>query len=104
MAMAAEDSNLVRRIAFWGIPLAFGVMGLKLLAWWVTGSVALLSDGLESTVNVIAAFIAYFVIRYAQRPADEDHQFGHHKAEYLSAVLEGVLIVVAAALQGRRKR
>ena len=96
--MAAEDSNLVRRIAFWGIPLAFGVMGLKLLAWWVTGSVALLSDGLESTVNVIAAFIAYFVIRYAQKPADEDHPYGHHKAEYLSAVLEGVLIVVAALL------
>ncbi len=63
----------MRRIAFWGIPLAFGVMGLKLLAWWVTGSVALLSDGLESTVNVIAAFIAYFVIRYAQKPADDDH-------------------------------
>jgi cation diffusion facilitator family transporter len=49
-------------------------------------------------VNVVAAFIAYFVIRYAQRPADEDHQFGHHKAEYLSAVVEGVLIVVAALL------
>ncbi len=73
-------------------------MGLKLLAWWVTGSVALLSDGLESTVNVIAAFLAYFVIRYAQKPADDDHPYGHHKAEYLSAVLEGVLIVVAALL------
>lgn len=96
--MAATEDNLVRRIAFWGIPLAFGVMGLKLLAWWVTGSVALLSDGLESTVNVIAAFLAYFVIRYAQKPADDDHPYGHHKAEYLSAVLEGVLIVVAALL------
>lgn len=96
--MVAEDNTLVRRIAFWGIPLAFGVMGLKLLAWWVTGSVALLSDGLESTVNVIAAFLAYFVIRYAQKPADDDHPYGHHKAEYLSAVLEGVLIVVAALL------
>ncbi|KPF46514.1 cation diffusion facilitator family transporter [Rhizobium sp. AAP43] len=96
--MVARQDNLVQRLALWGIPLAFGVMGLKLLAWWVTGSVALLSDGLESTVNVIAAFIAYFVIRYAQKPADDDHPYGHHKAEYLSAVLEGVLIVVAALL------
>lgn len=94
----SEDNGMVQRLAFWGIPLAFGVMGLKLVAWWVTGSVALLSDGLESTVNVIAAFIAYFVIRYAQKPADDDHPYGHHKAEYLSAVLEGVLIVVAALL------
>jgi cation diffusion facilitator family transporter len=95
--MAVERENL-KRIAFWGIPLAFFVMGLKLLAWWVTGSVALLSDALESTVNVIAAFIAYFVVVYAQKPADEDHQFGHYKAEYLSAVAEGVMIVLAALL------
>ncbi|QLF71039.1 cation transporter [Peteryoungia desertarenae] len=94
--MEARKDNLVERLAFWGIPLAFGVMGLKLVAWWFTGSVALLSDALESTVNVIAAFIAYFVIRYAQKPADNDHPYGHHKAEYISAVVEGVLIVVAA--------
>lgn len=96
--MAVQDDKTVERLAFWGIPLAFGVLGLKLLAWYVTGSVALLSDGLESTVNVVAAFIAYFVIRYAKRPADADHPFGHYKAEYLSAVVEGVLIVVAALL------
>jgi cation diffusion facilitator family transporter len=93
-----EDRSIVSRLAFWGIPISIGVMGLKMLAWWVTGSVALLSDGLESFVNVTAAFIAYFVIRYAERPADDDHQFGHHKAEYISAVVEGVLIVVAAVL------
>lgn len=96
--MAAQPDGLVQRLAFWGIPLSVGVMGLKLAAWWVTGSVALLSDGLESTVNVIAAVIAYVVIRYAQKPADQDHPYGHHKAEYLSAVVEGVLIVVAALL------
>ncbi|WP_288426479.1 cation diffusion facilitator family transporter [uncultured Agrobacterium sp.] len=96
--MNAEDNALVRKLAFWGIPFSLAILGLKLLAWWVTGSVALLSDGLESTVNVVAAFIAYFVIRYAQKPADDDHQFGHHKAEYISAVIEGVLIVVAALL------
>ncbi|WP_113262271.1 cation diffusion facilitator family transporter [Agrobacterium cavarae] len=96
--MNDEGNTLVRKLAFWGIPFSFLVLGLKLSAWWVTGSVALLSDGLESTVNVVAAFIAYFVIRYAQKPADDDHQFGHHKAEYISAVVEGVLIVVAALL------
>jgi cation diffusion facilitator family transporter len=93
-----RESNLVERLAFWSIPISVAVIGLKMLAWWVTGSVALLSDGLESIVNVATAIIAYFVIRYAQRPADHDHQFGHHKAEYIAAVVEGMLIVVAAML------
>ncbi|PDT85020.1 cation diffusion facilitator family transporter [Sinorhizobium sp. BJ1] len=96
--MTASDNRTVLRLAFWGIPLSLSVMGLKLLAWWVTGSVALLSDGLESVVNVVAAVIAYAMIGYAAKPADADHPFGHHKAEYFSAVIEGVLIVVAALL------
>ena len=96
--MGNTDGNTVKRLALWGIPLAFGVMGLKLVAWWVTGSVALLSDGLESSVNVVAAIVAFAAITYAAKPADKTHPFGHHKAEYLSAVLEGVLIVVAALL------
>jgi cation diffusion facilitator family transporter len=94
-----DNSNTtVRRLAFWGIPLSLLVLGLKLLAWYVTGSVALLSDGLESTVNVVAAVIAWVVVGYASKPADQDHPFGHYKAEYISAVAEGVLIVVAALL------
>ncbi|MGG6896473.1 cation diffusion facilitator family transporter [Rhizobium sp. BR 315] len=96
--MNSQGNDTIRRLALWGIPLSLGVMGLKMLAWWLTGSVALLSDGLESLVNVVAAFIAFFVIRYAQKPADHDHPFGHHKAEYLSAVTEGVMIVVAALM------
>ncbi|HEV7320591.1 MAG TPA: cation diffusion facilitator family transporter [Ensifer sp.] len=96
--MTASDNRTVLRLAFWGIPLSLAVLGLKLLAWWLTGSVALLSDGLESTVNVIAAVIAYLMIGYASKPADAGHPFGHHKAEYFSAVIEGVLIVVAALL------
>jgi len=93
-----QSHALVRRLAFWSIPLAFGVMGLKFAAWSVTGSVALYSDALESTVNVIAALIAFFAISYAHKPADDSHPYGHHKAEYFSAVVEGVLIVVAALL------
>jgi cation diffusion facilitator family transporter len=96
--MMGHGDLTVRRLAFWGIPLSLGVMGMKLLAWYVTGSVALLSDGLESTVNVVAAVLAWIVVGYAAKPADSDHPYGHYKAEYFSAVIEGVLIVVAALM------
>lgn len=99
--MVQDGDGLVRRLAWWGIPFSLGILGLKILAWQVTGSVALMSDALESIVNVAAAFIAFFVVSYARKPADKDHQFGHHKAEYISAVAEGVLIVVAALLIAR---
>jgi cation diffusion facilitator family transporter len=93
-----QGGTKVRRLAFWTIPLAFLVFGLKLGAWSMTGSVALLSDALESIVNVIAALVAFFVIGYAHKPADEGHPYGHSKAEYFSAVVEGVLIVLAALM------
>lgn len=80
------------------IVVALGVMGIKYLAYWKTGSVALYSDALESVVNVITAIIALITIRISARPADRRHQFGHHKAEYFSAVVEGALIIVAALL------
>ncbi|MFC3753900.1 cation diffusion facilitator family transporter [Aquamicrobium ahrensii] len=88
----------VQTLAFWSIVIALGVMGLKFVAWRMTGSVALYSDALESIVNVITAGAALWAIRVSHKPADSDHPFGHHKAEYFSAVLEGVLIVVAALL------
>jgi cation diffusion facilitator family transporter len=88
----------VALLAFWSIVIALVVMALKFVAWWLTDSVALYSDALESVVNVIAAFAAFLAIRVSHMPADRDHPFGHHKAEYFSAVLEGVLIVVAALL------
>lgn len=74
------------------------VLGLKTLSWWMTGSVALFSDALESTVNLATAFAALVAIRVAARPADANHPFGHHKAEFFSAVLEGVMIIIAALL------
>jgi cation diffusion facilitator family transporter len=80
------------------ILVACVVMGLKYLAYLVTGSVALYSDALESIVNLITAAVALYAIHVSDQPADRRHQFGHHKAEYFSAVLEGVLIVVAALL------
>lgn len=84
------------KLAGGSLLVGIAVLGLKLLAWWMTGSVALLSDALESTVNMATAFAALVAIRVAARPADSTHNFGHHKAEYFSAVLEGVMIIVAA--------
>ncbi len=74
------------------------VLGLKSAAWWITGSAALYSDALESTVNVAASLIAWAALRFAARPADANHPYGHEKAEFFAAVVEGVLIVVAALL------
>lgn len=86
------------RLAIGSIFIGFAVLGLKTLAYWITGSVALLSDALESTVNVATAFAALIAIRVAAKPADAAHPYGHHKAEFFSAVLEGVMIIVAALL------
>ncbi|MDU8913177.1 cation diffusion facilitator family transporter [Aestuariicoccus sp. MJ-SS9] len=84
------------KLAIGSLAVGIVVLGLKMLAWWMTGSVALLSDALESTVNLATAFAALVAIRVAARPADAGHPFGHHKAEFFSAVLEGVMIIVAA--------
>ena len=91
-------SRRSRALAAWSIVVAFAVLALKFVAWKMTGSVALYSDALESIVNVIAAGAALWAIQVSHKPADQDHPFGHHKAEYFSAVLEGVLIGIAALL------
>ena len=77
------------------------VLALKFAAFWVTGSIALFSDALESIVNIVTALVALFAVRMAAKPADANHPFGHHKVEYFSAVIEGVMIIVAALLIAR---
>jgi cation diffusion facilitator family transporter len=72
------------------------VLALKFVAWWLTGSIALWSDALESLVNVATAIAAFAAIRYGALPPDANHPYGHHKAEYFAVVLVGVLIVLAA--------
>lgn len=94
----AAPGRRLQVIAAGSIGIALLVMGLKYAAYLVTGSVALYSDALESIVNLAAALAALAAIHVSTQPADKNHPFGHHKAEYLSAVLEGVLIVVAALL------
>jgi cation diffusion facilitator family transporter len=84
------------RIASGSILLGSAVLGLKGAAWWVTGSAALYSDALESIVNVAASLLALGAVRLAAKPADANHTYGHDKAEFFAAVIEGVLIVLAA--------
>lgn len=72
------------------------VLGLKAAAWWLTGSAALYSDALESIVNVAASLIALVALRLAAKPADANHPYGHDKAEFFAAVIEGVMIIIAA--------
>ena len=85
-------------IATASIGIALAVMGIKHIAFLMTGSVALFSDALESIVNVLTAVAALIAIRIGSQPPDRGRPFGHHKAEYFSAVLEGALIIVAALL------
>jgi cation diffusion facilitator family transporter len=86
----------LQRIALGSIGVGILVLAVKFAAYAVTDSVALLSDALESIVNVATALAAFAALRIAAQPADANHPYGHTKAEYLSAVVEGVLIVVAA--------
>ena len=84
------------KLGIGSIVVGLVVLGLKLLAWWITGSLALLSDALESIVNLVTAMAALVAINVASQPADATHPYGHHKAELFSAILEGVMIILAA--------
>lgn len=84
------------KLALYSIPVGIAVLALKYLAYHLTGSVALLSDAMESIVNIAAAFAAVIALQISSVPADENHPYGHSKAEYFSSVSEGVLVVLAA--------
>lgn len=88
----------LRRYATFSIAAAVATMAIKGVAWALTGSVGLLSDALESTVNLAAAVFLAVALHVAARPADESHHYGHDKAEYFSTGAEGLMIVVAAGL------
>jgi cation diffusion facilitator family transporter len=77
--------------------VALATIALKTGAWWISGSVSLLSDAMESLVNLAGAMFALAMVTVAARPPDDDHPYGHHKAEYFSSGFEGVLIFAAAA-------
>jgi len=87
----------LERYAWLSVAAALATIGIKTLAWWLTGSVALLSDALEALVNLAAAVLALSMLRLAAAPPDEENAYGFSKAEYFSAGIEGALIVLAAA-------
>jgi cation diffusion facilitator family transporter len=76
----------------------FVIFGLKLLAFIISGSVALLSDALESIVNIVASIIMFFSVKMSGKPPDSNHNYGHEKIENISAFIEGVLVIIAALL------
>lgn len=96
MPQGRRTDQLLARLAAASVAVGIVVLALKYAAYRVTGSVALYSDALESIVNVATAVTALFAVRLSIKPADANHPYGHHKAEYFSVVLEGVLIVIAA--------
>src|SRR5699024_8802901 len=96
--LSSSDVSTLLKFAWLSVATAVVTIGLKTWAWWMTGSVGLLSDAAESVVNLVAAVVALIAITVAERPADADHQYGHSKAEYFSAVVEGAMIFLAAAV------
>mgnify|MGYP003619617792 CR=1 FL=1 len=94
------SSPSLKRFAWLSIAAAIGTIGLKGAAWWLTGSIGLLSDALESLVNLAGAIMALAMITLAEQPADEQHTYGHGKAEYFSSGFEGLLILLAAIAIG----
>ncbi len=96
MAVGTVDQRRLFRLLWLSIAAAVATISLKTVAWLLTGSVGLLSDAAESVVNLVAAVIGLLALRWAIKPADEEHAYGHAKAEYFSAGVEGALILVAA--------
>jgi cation diffusion facilitator family transporter len=94
------NGGTARRYAWLSITAAVTTIGLKLGAYYLTGSVGLFSDAAESVVNLVAAVAALWALTFAVRPPDEEHAFGHNKAEYFSSGLESALIIIAAAWIG----
>ena len=94
------DRKALTRFAWLSIAAALITMGLKGFAYHLTGSIGLLSDAMESLVNLAGALMALAMLTAAARPPDEDHAYGHSKAEYFSSVVEGTLIVIAAVSIG----
>lgn len=97
MSKPATSGRSARDYAVLSIAAALLTIALKFGAYVLTGSVGLLSDALESLVNLVAALVALWALTFAARPPDAEHAFGHDKAEYFSSALEGTLILVAAA-------
>ena len=98
MIQHAKEQKTIERFLFLSIAAAVVTIALKSAAAYLTGSVGFLSDALESVVNLVAAVVALIATRIAAKPADANHNFGHGKSEYVSALVEGAMIFVASAM------
>lgn len=96
--MRAEEQRLLERFMWLSIAATAVTIALKITAAWVTGSVGFLSDAIESVINLVAAAVGLWALKLAAKPADANHNFGHAKAEYFSAQVEGAMILVAAII------
>lgn len=99
-SVKSSDRSFLTRFAWLSIAAAILTIGLKTVAYLLTGSVGFLSDAVESFVNLVGALMALAMLTIAARPADEDHAYGHSKAEYFSSGVEGSLILIAAVSIG----
>lgn len=96
--MRVEEQRLLERFMWLSIAAAAITIALKITAAWVTGSVGFFSDAVESLINLVAAVVGLMALKLAAKPADANHNFGHAKAEYFSAQVEGAMILVAAII------
>lgn len=99
-SMTVTTRQSLTRYAWLSIAAAVATISLKLVAFWLTNSIGLLADALESLTNLAAAVMALWILTIAARPADHDHAYGHGKAEYFASAIEGMLIIVAAGSIG----
>jgi len=102
MQSSNQLAKAERRIAIVSLMVGIVLLGIKFLAYFLTGSAAILSDALESIVNVLAGAFALYAIILAHQPADEEHPYGHGKVEFMSAGFEGGMIILAAVLIAAR--
>jgi cation diffusion facilitator family transporter len=93
-----DNSQINIRIQKWVVAVAILLFSIKVIAYYITRSVSILTDALESTVNVVAGFIGFYSLYVSAKPRDEDHPYGHGKAEFLSAAVEGTLIGMAGLI------
>ena len=91
-----REQQILERFMWLSIAVSVATIVLKMIATWVTGSVGFLSDAIETVINFVAAVVGLWALKLSAKPADENHNFGHSKAEYFSAQVEGSLILVAA--------
>ena len=97
----AESAALTRRVTLYSVATASVLVTIKLVAWWASGSVALLASMADSGLDLLASLGTFFAVRYAVVPPDQEHRFGHGKAEAFASLMQAGLVFASAALIGR---